>query len=217
MVKINFQPVRFIRPGTEVEARFIGENDRLEWYKGTVKRVNFFGDDNSGTFINCSVLYEDGELVEESVFYDKDFDQEDNLDSWRFDGTVTMLISYIRQHTSEIEELKEELQTRRDMESEFTKLLEEELDDDYDPDEDEEDSDDDDEEDDTEEDSEDDDEEEDEDVHDEVQHECVYCKSLEALEAKTPKRSWHGFFNAALLVAAIVNIGVMTFAIMKHH
>jgi hypothetical protein len=131
MSTVNIQPVKFIKAGTELEVRFLDEDDKLKWYKGVVQRVNHFGEDDYGSYVSCSVLYEDGEKVSDACFYNKDFDEDNSLDSWRFAGNISLLISFMIKNTGEIQSLKDDLRLR---EENIRKLIEETLFDMDDPD-----------------------------------------------------------------------------------
>lgn len=124
MSTVNIQPVKFIKGGTELEVRFLDEDDKLKWYKGVVQTVNHFGEDDYGSYVSCSVLYEDGEKVPDACFYNKDFDEDNSLDSWRFAGNISLLISFMMKNTSEIQSLKDELRLREDN---IRKLIEQTL------------------------------------------------------------------------------------------
>lgn len=160
MSQVNIQPVKFIKQGSELEVRFIGEDDKLQWYRGIVQKVHRFGEDDVGAYVDCDVLYEDGEHVTHAVFYSKDFDEENTLDAWRFSGNISLLISFMIKNTAELQSLKDEIRMREDN---IRKLIEDTLndmdDDDYELDEDEDEDDEDDEEDEDDEDDEDEDEE----------------------------------------------------------
>ena len=96
---MQVHPIKFIKPKTEVEVAFAsGDNpDEIEWYKGTVRRLNFYGHDNKGRFVNCWVDYDDGESVPDAFFYDSDFNIKLKDDSWRFTGAIALLMSLVVQ------------------------------------------------------------------------------------------------------------------------
>ena len=205
MVKLKIQPSRFILPGACIEARFIGEDDKLEWYKGTVLHINSFGENKTGTYVDCSVRYEDGEVVEDTILEDKDFNKENHMDAWRFDGVTTMLVSYINKHAIEIEALKEKLETcltkKQDYDTDENEEEDTEEDEDYDIEED------------TEEDTEEDEDYDTEEDKDPVGCECSYCNPKPFVHYK---KSYSGLWNMAMVIAAIANIGVMVYTIVTH-
>ena len=65
---------RFLVTGSEIEVRFVDpENpEHHRWYCGVVKTARY-GTDVNGSFAECDVLYEDGEMVKEQRLYDDDF------------------------------------------------------------------------------------------------------------------------------------------------
>lgn len=107
---MTFKPVQFIKQGSVIEARFINDDDERQWFKGVVQRINKLGD----TYIDCVVLYEDGELVDRSVFYNDDFDNHESLDAWRFEGNMSLLIEFLTKNSEEIESLKDAINERDD-------------------------------------------------------------------------------------------------------
>lgn len=107
---MNFKPVQFIKQGGVIEARFINDDDEPQWFKGVVQRINKVGE----TYIDCVVLYEDGELVDHAVFYNDDFDNNESLDAWRFEGTMSLLIEFLTRNSEEIQDLKEAIKERDD-------------------------------------------------------------------------------------------------------
>jgi hypothetical protein len=107
--KMNFKPVQFIKQGSVIEARFIND-DELQWFKGVVQRINKVG----ATYVDCVVLYEDGELVDNAVFYNDDFDNHESPDAWRFEGNMSLLIEFLTKNSEEIQCLKEAIKERDD-------------------------------------------------------------------------------------------------------
>jgi hypothetical protein len=130
MTHINIQPIKFIKKGTELEVRFLGDDDKYKWYTGIVHEINYYGEDISAKFINCQILYEDGEVVNDANFYNDNFNDEDNIDAWRFVGNISMLISFIIKNTNEINNLKDELIKDRLIEFRHDCIHEDEDDDD---------------------------------------------------------------------------------------
>lgn len=112
MSAVNIKPIKFIKKGVELEVRFI-DNDDHKWYKGVVQKINNFGIDDRGHYVNCVIVYDDGEIENEAIFYDVDFDG-DGLDSWKFVGNISILLSFIIKNTLEIQDLKDELRYHDD-------------------------------------------------------------------------------------------------------
>ena len=94
---MQVHPIKFIKPKTEIEAAFIYD-DKLTWFKGTVRRLNFYGHDEKGRFVNCWIDYDDGESIQDAFFYDCDFNLNSQEDAWRFTGTIALLMSLVIQN-----------------------------------------------------------------------------------------------------------------------
>lgn len=122
--EIIIRPTLFFKEGSNIEARFLGEDDEtLKWYKGVVTKINYYGQDVLGTYVSCHVLYEDGEDVPDSFFYDKDFNDDDNEESWRFEGNISTLIKYMVMNNKEINILKTQLASRNEKIKEIVKQV----------------------------------------------------------------------------------------------
>lgn len=104
-------PSTFIR-GQHVEAIFI-ENDKPKWYKGYVKNVNHFGEDNHGTYVQCEVEYEDGDVFEDVCFYDCDYENEESLDSWRYTTSLNDIIAALKEVKGDLHDLKDDIENLR--------------------------------------------------------------------------------------------------------
>jgi hypothetical protein len=74
------RPTLHIQPNTDILVKFKNDDDEDEFYKGTVTEIHDLGD----THIVCHIKYEDGEEVPDSVLYDKDYEQLDTEDTWKF-------------------------------------------------------------------------------------------------------------------------------------
>jgi hypothetical protein len=94
---MQIHPIKFIKPKTELEVAFIFD-DELEWFKGIVRKVNFYGYDEKGRFVNCWIDYNDGESVTDAFLYDCDFNLQPCYDAWRFTGTIALLMSLVIQN-----------------------------------------------------------------------------------------------------------------------
>ena len=90
-------PIKFIKSKTELEVAFAStdHDDEIEWYKGTVRHLNFYGHDNKGCFVNCWIDYADGETVPDAFLYNCDFNMKLTNDAWRFVGNIAMLMSLV--------------------------------------------------------------------------------------------------------------------------
>lgn len=131
----DVHPIRFIKNGTELEIQFIDADnyDTLKWYKGIVSNVVSFGNDENGSFIECDIEYDDGEIEKRSRLYDKEFNNE-GVDSWKFVGNITLLLSFLMQNNREISDLKKDFyekdkEIRSMIQDLFDSFKDEELDD----------------------------------------------------------------------------------------
>ena len=97
-------PSQFVL-GQRVEAIFL-EEDKPKWYKGVVKSVGHFGEDNHGTYAECVVEYEDGEVIDDARFYDCDYENEESLDSWRYSSSLNEVLEALNDVKGDIEELQ---------------------------------------------------------------------------------------------------------------
>ena len=97
-------PSQFVQ-GQAIEVIFL-EDDKPRWYKGLVKGVDHYGEDNNGTYVECKVEYEDGEVVDDARFYDCDYDNDESLDSWRFSSSMNDVLESLNEIKNDIEELQ---------------------------------------------------------------------------------------------------------------
>lgn len=100
------KPSSFVTKGEKVEVLFMNEDDNPSWYKGIVMEIHHSGEDDYGTYVECEVEYEDGEVIKDSRFYDCDFNNSDSLDTWKFSNMVTMLIESLDETRREIDRVK---------------------------------------------------------------------------------------------------------------
>ena len=91
---------RFLVTGSEIEVRFVDpENpEHHRWYCGVVKTARY-GTDVNGSFAECDVLYEDGEMVKEQRLYDDDFGDE----LWKFETPLSNLIKNMKDKIEDLE------------------------------------------------------------------------------------------------------------------
>jgi hypothetical protein len=99
---MEVNPIKFINPDVPVYVQFL-ENDEKKYFRGIIKKVNELTDD----YVSCHVLYEDGEEVKEQYLYNKDFDNEDGDNPWKFDCNTLILLKYMIENNNEINGLKE--------------------------------------------------------------------------------------------------------------
>ena len=109
---------RYVKVGTNIEAWYVDieqsskkglwsdtsddgrGSDTHRWFQGIVKKVHRYGEDRFGRYVECDVLYDDGEMVKEQVFYDGDYGN----DVWRFAGDLGGLVSNLVSYVEELEE-----------------------------------------------------------------------------------------------------------------
>ena len=149
-------PISHIKVPIEIEAKFLNEQgDKFQYYRGTITKLHSVQENDRGKFVECDVIYDDGDEVYHTIFNEADFESDDD-DSWRFaDGSSSKIIKMLAINSKDIQDLKENV--RLLLQKTIFNLHEDEDDDEEDEDEEDEEDEDDDEED------EDDDEEEDED------------------------------------------------------
>lgn len=96
----NTSVSRYVRLGTEVEAKYIdSEDDEYRWFQGLVKRIRKYNNDNYGRYVECDVLYDDGEYVKCERFYDCDYGD----DVWRFSSHLAPLVQNLLGKIDELE------------------------------------------------------------------------------------------------------------------
>lgn len=155
-------PIDFIKVPAEIEAKFLNEDgDKFKYYRGTITNIHNYEYDAKGKFVECTVIYDDGDEVSHTILHENDFESEDD-DSWRFVDSSSKIIKTLATTCKDIKAIKEQMCLMYE-----TRKLEEEEDDDYDEDFEEDDDDDED----FDEDEEDEDEDEDEDEEDDQEDE----------------------------------------------
>lgn len=131
MVCDYVKPSGFVQKNETVEVLFM-EEDAPKWYKGTVTDINHYGKDAFGYYVECAVLYDDGEFVADSRFYDCDFNNPESTDSWRFPSALTGVLTILDKTRQDIDLLKKKQKMS------FEAISEEEDDEDYEDEEDDE-------------------------------------------------------------------------------
>jgi hypothetical protein len=99
---MEVNPIKFINPDVPVYVQFL-ENDERKYFRGIVKKVNELTED----YVNCHVIYEDGEEVKDQYLYNDCFDNEESDNPWKFDCNTSILLKYMIENNNEINELKE--------------------------------------------------------------------------------------------------------------
>lgn len=122
---MDIEPIYFLTPSTKVLVKFKND-DQYEYFPGVVTKINHYGKDANGGYINCSIDYDDGETVSDSQLYNNDFD-ENTEDSWKFDSNISYLIKYMVKSNAEITQLREIVNTLNEVESEEEEEEEKEM------------------------------------------------------------------------------------------
>lgn len=77
-------PTSFVSIGSKVKVRFI-DGKEVRWYEGEITDIHERASNaKHGTYVVCSILYEDGDFHTDTELYDRDFDDETSLDAWKF-------------------------------------------------------------------------------------------------------------------------------------
>ena len=100
--------IDIIKVGTDLQVRFIDSDDVIKWYTGKVTRVSDYDEDDDGEFVECEITYEDGEVGEEFL-YECHFEDEDNLNAWRFKSDMSKLIKQVITNTQQLQEINDKL------------------------------------------------------------------------------------------------------------
>lgn len=99
----------FISPST-----FVREDERIEvffldgtsgWYKGRVSSIGHYGKDKHGRYVECEVVYEDGDVIKDTRLYDDDFNT-DSPDAWRFSSSLNGVLEALDEARRDIATLK---------------------------------------------------------------------------------------------------------------
>jgi hypothetical protein len=106
------KPTDFIEENSKVKSRF-GEDVDIKWFSGIVAEINSRGEDEDGTFVSCAIVYEDGEIVEDTLFYDNDFETE-LPGSWKLDNENSKIVKAIYDNSIEIKELNSLIEDKLD-------------------------------------------------------------------------------------------------------
>lgn len=102
-------PTSFLREGSEVEVRFV-DGERTTWYRGVIKKIDPTAwSGKYGDYVMCDVLYEDGDYLTDTELYDKDFNDTESLDAWRFArGEWNEVVQTLLNNREEIGKLKQQ-------------------------------------------------------------------------------------------------------------
>lgn len=110
------QPSSFVERGTTLKNRFVNEDtgEGFKLYEGYVEDVIEHGENENGTYVCCSVVYEDGETVQDLYLYDSDYEDEDSDLCWSIVSKDSLLISWINGLARETVTLKKAMQSLPD-------------------------------------------------------------------------------------------------------
>ena len=209
-------PISYIKVPMHIEAKFLNsEGDKFAYYHGTITKINEIGANEHGRFIDCSVIYDDGDEVSHSIFNDVDFES-DNDDSWRFTDMNSKIIKMLSNNCLDIKDLKENMRMlflrtiqalHQDVKEDDDE--EEEEDDDEDEEEEEEEEEDEEEDEDEDEDEEDEEKEEEEEEEEETSISEMSDDIVEYYKIVRRKFQWRTFFGGlftGFAAAMLVNI-----------
>ncbi len=190
--KLKMYLQNFVKEGTYISVKYYDVNGHVDWYSGKIIHVN----KATSNFIDCSVLFEDGDFVEhEYLYYDQYNSKSD--DAWKLDkGDINKIIMMLMDFKKK--RLENGVDVSDDVETE------EEEDDEEDEDED------DDDEDEEEEEEEEDEDEEDEDEEETEHEEERYLISIKPHKDVKPQKKrgffWGGFmyFVSGIILSYVV-------------
>lgn len=110
---VEIQPTHFVASGVYIKSKFVNEDtgEGFKYYKGTVNNIIEYGRDLNGTYVCCSITYDDNEKVNESYLYDKDFENEDSEDAWYIVSKDSLLITWVNNVAKDTRCLKEKVES----------------------------------------------------------------------------------------------------------
>uniref|UniRef100_A0A6C0BFD4 Tudor domain-containing protein n=1 Tax=viral metagenome TaxID=1070528 RepID=A0A6C0BFD4_9ZZZZ len=86
---MSVSPLQFVTANTRICAYFINEEESA-WYHGTVTKVHKV---EGAEYVECDIVYDDGDLWLNTRLYEHDFENECSEDAWRFvDNYQTYMI-----------------------------------------------------------------------------------------------------------------------------
>lgn len=105
----EIRPSSFVVAGSIVKSRFVNEDtgDGYRNYEGNVEKIVNYGKDDNGTYVSCSITYEDGERVADAHLYDKDFENEESEDCWSMLTRDSMLIKWMHDLSNDAKGIKQ--------------------------------------------------------------------------------------------------------------
>lgn len=106
---MEIKPIFFVTPGVDVYVKYENEDDELEYFKGKVEKINYFCEDEKGSYVSCHIKYDNGDEVEDTLLYNCDFENPDSDESWKLATQISLLVKYIVSNNNELEYIKEQL------------------------------------------------------------------------------------------------------------
>lgn len=106
---MEIKPIFFVTPGVDVFVKYENEEGELEYFKGKVEKINYFCEDEHGSYVNCHVKYDNGDDVEDTNLYNKDFENPDSEEGWKLGAQISLVVKYLVSNNNELEYLKENL------------------------------------------------------------------------------------------------------------
>lgn len=122
---MEIKPIFFVTPGVDVYVKYENADGELEYFKGKVEKINYFCEDEVGSYVNCHVKYDNGDDVEDTQLYNHDFENPDSEDAWKLGTQISLLVKYLVVNHNELEYLKENL-VQSDDESNYEEEYEKE-------------------------------------------------------------------------------------------
>lgn len=106
---MEIKPIFFVTPGVDVFVKYDNEDGELEYFKGKVEKINYFCEDENGSYVNCHIKYDNGDEVEDTTLYNHDFENPDSEEAWKLGTQISLLVKYLVSSHNDVEYLKEHL------------------------------------------------------------------------------------------------------------
>lgn len=113
---MEIKPIFFVVPGAEVFVKYENEDGELEYFQGTVEKINYFCDDEHGSYVNCHIKYVDES--QDTNLYNHDFENPNSEDAWKLGPQISLIVKYLVSSHNDVEYLKENLVETEDYDSE---------------------------------------------------------------------------------------------------
>lgn len=117
---MEIKPIFFVTPGVDVFVKYEDDDGELEYFKGKVEKINYFCEDEKGSYVSCHVKYDNGDEVDDTLLYNHDFENPDSEDAWKLGTQISLLIKYLVNTQNDLKYIKEQLmQSDYDEHSEY--------------------------------------------------------------------------------------------------